>query len=139
MQLENHKVYGDTSPRLEINVLDEKGPGGAHHMYQITNLDITKNASYVACNGAEPSNYDGPEDSQWIMFQNGPIKEVGVNGVTHEALLAIVIHRLECFQAGPFASAYNEQALQHCKLALLALKLRTRDRINRGVEGTTVA
>ena len=35
-----------------------------------------------------------------ITFQHGPIKEVGRNGLTNEALLAIVIDRLECAQAG---------------------------------------
>jgi hypothetical protein len=34
------------------------------------------------------------------LFQNGPIAEVGVNGVTHEVLLAIVADRLRSFQKG---------------------------------------
>lgn len=65
-----------------------------------------------------------------------PIKEAGVNGLTHEALLAIVIDRLRSFQAGPFASTMNEQALRHIEQGLDHLQQRTRERIKRGVEGT---
>ena len=74
-----------------------------------------------------------------IIFQNGPIKEQGINGVTQEILLAIVEHRLACFQSGPFASAYNAEALNHVGQALAALKRRTEDRLARGVEGQTKA
>ena len=74
-----------------------------------------------------------------IMFQNGPIKEFGVNGLTQEALLAIIIDRLRCFQSGPFACHDNEIALDYCKEALFTLQKRTRERIARGVEGTNKA
>jgi len=74
-----------------------------------------------------------------VTFQNGPIREAGVNGVTQEALLAIVIDRLESFQAGPFPSDQNAVALDHVKAALWHLKERTRMRLARGVEGTTQA
>ena len=135
-KLNDHIVSGDQVVQLTIDVLDEPGQGGASHMYRITGLDVVKNASYEPCAGDQAGNYDGPEDSQWIMFQNGPIKEFGVNGVTQEALLAIVIDRLRSFQAGNFASNYNKQALFHCEVALQWLQKRTVDRIRRGVEGT---
>lgn len=70
------------------------------------------------------------------MFQNGPIKEFGVNGVTQESLLAIIIDRLKSFQSGPFACEANAFALSHCKSALHELQKRTRARIARGIEGT---
>lgn len=79
------------------------------------------------------------ECARWkatFSFQNGPIKEVGINGVTHEALLAIVIDRLSAFQAGPYACLENHVALAHCEDALRCLHVRTRARIARGVEGT---
>ena len=56
-------------------------------------------------------------------------------GVTNEALLAIVIDRLEGFQAGEFANEFNKAALPYCRAALGTLKARTRDRMDRGVEG----
>jgi hypothetical protein len=71
-----------------------------------------------------------------IPFQNGPINEVGVNGHTQEAYLAILIHRLECFQAGPFKGKFNEHALTHLEEARMWLLERTRERMARGVEGT---
>ena len=71
-----------------------------------------------------------------VNFQNGPIKEIGVNGVTHEALLAIVIDRLRSFQAGPYSCRDNAIALTNLEDALMRLQRRTRERIARGVEGT---
>lgn len=135
-KLTDHIVSGDQAAQLTIEVLDEPGQGGANHLYRITGLDVGKNPSYEPCAGEKPGNYDGPEDAQWVMFQNGPIKEFGVNGVTQEALLAIVIDRLRSFQAGPFAGDYNARALTHCEQALGWLQQRTLDRISRGVEGT---
>lgn len=134
--LTDHVVSGDQAVQLEIEVLDEPGQGGASHFYRVGGFDVTNNASYVHCNREEPSNYDGPEDASWIIFQNGPIKEFGVNGITQEVLLAIVIDRLRGFQAGPYAHANNGNALFHCENALEWLQKRTLERIARGVEGT---
>ena len=63
-------------------------------------------------------------------------REGEVNGITHEALLAILIDRLECFQHGPFANEYNAEALDCLHTALAALQTRTAIRTARGVEGT---
>jgi hypothetical protein len=72
----------------------------------------------------------------WIRFQNGPIRDSGVNGVSQEALLAIVIDRLRAFQRGPYLCRENAIALTHLEDALGWLQRRTRDRLKRGVEGT---
>ena len=56
------------------------------------------------------------------------------DGVTNEVLLAIVIDRLEGFQAGPFACEENQNALDAARLSLETLHSRTRERLNRGVE-----
>ena len=71
-----------------------------------------------------------------LDFQDGPIAETGVNGVTNEVLLAILIDRLEGFQSSKYACEENETALTHCVLALQNLELRTKARTERGVEGT---
>ncbi len=71
-----------------------------------------------------------------LQFQNGPIQEVGVNGLTNEALIAVVMDRLEGFQQGPFACAENLHALTHLGMALGRLHDRTKARTDRGVEGT---
>lgn len=72
-----------------------------------------------------------------IAFQNGPIKEFGSNGLTQEALFAIIIDRLEGFQSGKFSCRENAVALTHTESALLWLTKRTLDRLARTVEGTS--
>lgn len=116
---------------LVITVADEPGPGGANHLYMIEGFDTASNASdpFVARHGQSSKHTT-------IIFQNGTVPEKGANGITIEALLAIAIDRLTSFQAGPFRSAYNANALEHCQAALNALKERTMERMSRKVEGT---
>ena len=74
------------------------------------------------------------DDFVSIDFQDGPVKENGVNGITSEALLSILIHRTEVLN-GNFPCAENEAAIAGLKAALEAFESRTRDRIARQVEG----
>lgn len=122
--LEGHKV-NPANDKLTISVMDEPGSGGANHHYMVTLPDWTR-----APDGADAK---GVWDFQ---FQNGPINEVGVNGLTHEVLLAILIDRMEGFQRGPFANDRNAHALKHLVEAQLSLQARTKERMERGVEGT---
>jgi hypothetical protein len=71
-----------------------------------------------------------------IHFQEGPIKECGVNGVCNEDLIAMVICRLEHFQKSEFACRDNAVAITKLEEALLWLRKRTMGRENRGIEGT---
>jgi hypothetical protein len=71
-----------------------------------------------------------------VMFQKGPIKEVGVNGVMNEDLIAMVIDRLNSFQGSAFKCRENALAITKLEEALLWLRKRTMDREDRGVEGT---
>jgi len=71
-----------------------------------------------------------------LNFQNGPIGEVGVNGITNEALLAIVLDRMAFFQKGKYACRENALAITNIEQGLLWLLKRTFDRMRRGVEGT---
>ena len=127
-ELTGHKANG-CNDALKIEVLDEPGIGGACHDYAISFLDTS-----VGYHRSPISKRHGRNCI--ISFQNGPIAEVGTNGVTHEALLAIVIDRLESFQAGPYQCEENATALSCLLLAQAALKSRTEKRIARGVEGT---
>lgn len=115
-EITTHKV-NECNDVLDLFAIDEPGSGGANHEYAI-----------CVPNG-------DPGDVR-INFQNGPIKEVGTNGVTHEVLTSVIIDRLEAFQRGPFKSDDNEEALNHYRLAMAALKRRTEKRLARGVEGT---
>ena len=71
-----------------------------------------------------------------ISFQEGPIKENGVNGVANEDLLGMVLTRLNYFQDSPFRCAENEEAIHLIERTLTVLRERTNKRIERNVEGT---
>lgn len=129
-QITDHVVSGDQAVQLQIEVHDEPGQGGANHAYAIYGFHSQGNAS------AGPNPFGRDETCATVLFQNGPIKEFGVNGITGEALLAIQIDRLRSFQAGPFNCRENAIALTHCEEALMWLQRRTVARIKRGVEGT---
>ena len=126
-ELTSHKV-NPANEKLQIQVLDEPGAGGANHLYGVYGLHTGTNKS------ADGSIRD--DTCIKVLFQNGPIPECGVNGVTHEALLAIVEDRLKSFQCGPFACRENAVALTKIQEAMMWLHKRTRDREARGVEGT---
>ena len=128
--LHDHKV-NPVNDKLTIAVTDAPGAGGANHRYEITGFDASGNASVVTL-AMLATQLDGLV----VLFQNGPINEHGINGVTQEVLLAIVADRLRSFQAGPFASRENAVALTHVETAMLWLHKRTLDRMHRGVEGT---
>ena len=120
-------VVNPVNDTLWVRVDDEPGQGGAHHAYVIGGFDTTNN---------EASDHV----HHWtdIVFQNGPINENGVNGITQEVLLAIVADRLRSFQKGPFSCKANACALTHVEEALHWLQQRTIERMRRGVEGTNV-
>lgn len=73
-----------------------------------------------------------------VEFQLGGVAANGVNGVTNEALLAIVRHRLEYLNR-LFPCAENEKAIDGVSDALFQLEARTLQRQARGVEGKEVA
>ena len=131
-ELTDH-IVNPANDKLKITVEDAPGAGGACHLYSIRGFDPGSNLS------AKSQHFLGGGDiidSVSLLFQNGPIAEVGVNGITHEALLAILIHRLRCFQSGPYACPENADALTHLESAQRSLHNRTRARMDRGVEGT---
>lgn len=102
-----------------VHANDEVGPGGAHHFYEIHSV-------------SEPVFITGQ-----IQMQKGPRKdEASVHGVLDTDLLEIVRHRLQCFQAGEFASRENAVALTHIEEALMWMNRRVEDRIERNVLGT---
>jgi hypothetical protein len=111
-------AYND---QLDIVAADAPGAGGAHHHYEI-HLPADASASRAVVP---------------IVFQHGPLSEDHARGLTNEALLAIVIDRLNSFQAGSYACQENAEALVHLHDAMESLHDRTRARVARGVEGTS--
>lgn len=104
---------------LKVHVMDREGPGGANHHYRV-DIETARSGGHLVD----------------LRFQNGAIKEAGVNGLTHEVLLAIIADRLRAFQAGPYACTENKEALEYIEGAQAVLKKRTARRVETGVEGT---
>ena len=118
--LDDHKV-NPGNDKLKITVIDEPCAAGANYIYDIDYRGDFQSGIYTRLN-----------------FQNGPISEAGkgVNGITHEALIAVLCDRLRGFQKGPYACKANACALTHLEEAQHWLQQRTIERMRRGVEGT---
>lgn len=120
------------APKLvkSVEVQWEAGPvnptTGASHTYRLTGMDLANN----------PEAPEGIDNQVVIYFQNGVTTEVGLNGITAEHLLEILIHRFKQFQEGPFACDENEVALTHMQSAIKAIQDRITDRKARGVHST---
>jgi hypothetical protein len=109
--------------KLRIEAVDNPDDGGASHHYRIF-CPLT------------------PEWHAWtvdLRFQSRPLSEVGCNGITNEALIAVLVDRLKGFQQGPNACYQNGMAILMLEEAAHWLNARTKDRVDRGVEGTTQA
>ncbi len=135
MSITDHKVNG-LNEAIEITA-DGPGPGGASHNYALFIPDKVplKEGVTVHVN---------------LSFQNGPISNPeDFNGITNEALLAVLIDRMRGFQhqrnpdgtfnfkaPGQYACRENAVALTKMEEALMWLQKRTLDRLKRGVEGT---
>jgi hypothetical protein len=115
-ELHDHKI-NPANDVLKVEVLDEPSHGGANHTYMVSG---------------------GQAETTFLRFQDGPIASDGngVNGITHEVLLAVLCDRLRGFQSGPFACKANACALTHLEEAQHWLQQRTIERMRRGVEGT---
>lgn len=120
-ELTGHQV-NPVNDKLTVQAMDPPDHTNAHHLYWVTGFDPVPSEEKLR--------------TVQLYFQNGPIAESGVNGLTHEVLLAILIDRLECFQSGPYACVENAEALAGVRAAQAALHRRTLDRMARGVEGT---
>ncbi|EKU99705.1 hypothetical protein Lepto7375DRAFT_1773 [Leptolyngbya sp. PCC 7375] len=115
MQKIFEQAYAGTVNR--VFVVDEPGQGNGCHQYR-TEIEA-----------------DGAEFYTETNFQKGPVQEVGLNGIQNEHLLAMVIHRLQGFQSGPYACNENAQALASLQKAMQWMEARTKDRSARKVEG----
>lgn len=150
-EITTHKLNG-LNDALKITAIDERAESGSHHEYEIQWPDATIDP---------PGGAHGGGNTATIRFQKGALLETGVNGISNEALLAILIDRLRGFQGmdpvhaplparltpdalkptdpAPFRCRENACALTHLEEAMFWLQKRTRDRLARGVEGTLIA
>lgn len=115
---------------------DERDPqaGNMSHVYRVQSVP----GAVASPPGSAAVDVLAGLDAE-IHFQHGPVLEAGVNGLTNEALLAIVRDRLEGAQEGPFRCRENALAITAIEEASLWLAKRTLDRMGRGVEGKSNA
>lgn len=112
---------------------------------EVRNGKFTQNYTKVYCE--DNWNYNAPHHFtvssvegkvlDEIHFQEGPIKEVGINGLNNEDLLLMVVTRLEAFQNSDYRCEENQEAIDAIYEAVDALRRRTNKRVDRGVEGTS--
>lgn len=118
-EVRSHFINSHNREHVQI-LADEKSNGGASHAYTVL-IDCGSTGFTAAT----------------IHFQRGPAQEVGFNGLTDEALLAIVTDRIQGFQNGPFSCRENALALTKPQEAMHWLRHRSEDRERRQVEGTS--
>jgi len=136
-ELTSHRVNG-LNEAVYIGVMDDPGASNACHEYDLAPLVVVPLTDEESSEGVTRHRVPVESAHVVIRFQNGPIAEVGVNGVSNESLLAIVEDRLLGFQSGQFACRENAIALTKIQEAMMWLAKRTRDRMARGVEGRNV-
>lgn len=93
-------------------------------IYQDENIKIRRNTSEPIKYKAYDSN---GEKLSNVIFQNNTSKNTPVNGLTNEAVIAIVIDRLKCQNQGDFKSLYNDKAIECLVAGLGALKAGAED------------
>ncbi|XGC82022.1 hypothetical protein ACES2L_05930 [Bdellovibrio bacteriovorus] len=86
----------------------------------------------------EPIYVDHDVNMVSFRIQNGPIKEVGKNGCQVTDMVAVAKHIFEKLNE-KFPCEENVNTIHHLQMALEHQEARTRNRINRGVEGTSQA
>lgn len=114
-EITNHYDGHGLAESLRI-MADEPGPGGASHLY------------IVLAGDAEVGR---------IQYQKGPRNVEGSTpGVIETVLLAIVIDRMNSFNAGEYRCRENSLVATKCEEAMHWLKHRADDRARRKVLGT---
>jgi hypothetical protein len=114
-------------------IADAPGPGGASHRYLFVARADEAHRGSIPGRGSFGWEYP----AGYVQFQKGPRHEAdSTPGVIESVLLAVLIDRLEAFQAGPYACAENVTVLFHLHAAMGTVKQRAHNRAARGVLGT---
>lgn len=110
---------------LQVQALDAPDAAGLQHVYAVSGFT-----------GLNDSLTGGIPNQLLMIFQNGPVEDKGVNGLTNEVVIAVVADRLRCLEAGPYTTGSRARALAHLEEALQELTSLTIDRRSRGVDGS---
>lgn len=104
--------------------------------YTIVGCEEKTEQKFNAPHHFEVANIETLEVVGRVDFQEGPIKENGINGVCNEDLILMVLTRLNSFQESEYRCRENAVAITKLEESLMWLRKRTMDREARGVEGT---
>lgn len=116
----------DAEDPLKIIACDKPEPDGAHRLYAVQFPNPDPNAAEEAKTLTMP-----------IEFQSQPVED-GINGLTDEVLLAIVMHRMQTkAKKRPKEPAFRA-VFGACGMALQKLHVRTRNRSQRGISKTSI-
>lgn len=112
----SERTLPPNADRLKITVEDKPGQGGPGHtvscLYEVTNMDASSNVMWQG---------EG-QHKVTLLMQQGPLSAgKPANGLTEEALLAIVLDRLRQ-KAGREGHDGIDVALERCEDAQSALR-----------------
>lgn len=141
-----HTFYNES----EWNKMNKKMKEG-HMEFEIKLIEEIYNDSHTTGNGIEVFHTslknaghdyliklsEKEEDAEEILFQNGNTIENGINGLTNEVLLAILIHRTKSLN-DKFPCEENALAIESMKKALSLFEERIIERKKRDVYGKDV-
>lgn len=102
---------------IKVYPVGEMTPAHSYNRYDFENVNTESNNFRLDL---------PPATILTLLFQDGNPATHGLNGLTGEAILEAVKHRLETFQTGPFACHENALAAEHIGKALEALYSRGR-------------
>lgn len=159
VELTGHHDGCGLTELCHVLTADDPHPvNGAHHSYEFLrsmgdgsncSLECKWNQDGQCCDPGpdfHDKTDDFPADCQltcipvgYIQFQRGPRNESdSTPGTLDGAVLSVLIHRQECFQAGPFACPGNDAVLEHLRAARSLMIARAQERAKRGVLGKNV-
>jgi hypothetical protein len=129
-EITDHKNNRFNRECINVVTADLRAIDNAHHRYKIfVNRD--------AQTSDEPPRITLHQVE--LVFQNGGLREAGPNGITDQALLAVVLDRLRSFNDGPFRCRENSLIITKLEEAMMWMEKRSNDRSRRGVEGERVS
>lgn len=124
-ELYDHKVNKFNREHVVVKTADERASDNAHHKYEIL---VVKEA-------VTSDKTSQIVEECHLNFQNGGLRDVGPNGITDQALLAVILDRVRSFNDGQFRCRENSIIITKLEEALLWMEKRGNDRARRGVEG----